>query len=128
MRTFSQHTESVSACAWLPGGPHFLSAGMDKRLLLWDLTGAVVQVWAGPRLHDLAVSHTADRLLAVSSEQTLLLVPIAADDRGLPRLDTEAAGTISESEVRDLAPISRADLAWRRRASFSSRPLITGLI
>ena len=36
VRTFSQHTDTVTACAWLPDGKHFVSAGIDKNVLLWD--------------------------------------------------------------------------------------------
>ena len=30
-----QHTDQVTALAWLPDGSGFLSAGMDKSIVLW---------------------------------------------------------------------------------------------
>ena len=113
LRTYARHGGAVTACAWLPDGRHFVSAGVDKNLFLWDAgSGAVLQSWHGPRCHDLAVSNDASRpsLVAISSERKLHVVPIHFGGVGPqltdgvvppppPKLDTEAEVVLAEAEA-----------------------------
>jgi len=114
LRTYARHGGAVTACAWLPDGRHFVSAGVDKNLFLWDAgSGAVLQSWHGPRCHDLAVSSDASRpsLVAISSERKLHVVPIHFGGVGPqptdgvvpppppPKLDTEAEVVLAEAEA-----------------------------
>ena len=49
----------------MPDGLTFVSAGVDKSVLVWEvLTGGVLQSWQGARVHDLSVNHLGTQLLA----------------------------------------------------------------
>uniref|UniRef100_A0A7S0INT6 CTLH domain-containing protein n=1 Tax=Calcidiscus leptoporus TaxID=127549 RepID=A0A7S0INT6_9EUKA len=89
LRTFAKHTETVTACAWLPDGRHFVSAGVDKNVFLWSVARSeVVQAWRGPRITDLAVSHTGSLLIGVCANKVRLCsLSVRAD--GTPHMDTD---------------------------------------
>lgn len=41
----------------MPGGTHFFSGSLDKKLIMWDAnSGAVHEILEGKRVNDLAVS------------------------------------------------------------------------
>jgi WD40 repeat protein len=61
------HTGVVSALVWLPDDSGFVSAGMDKRIIVWDSTGIQVKPW-GPqtiRIFDMALTPDGTKLVAV---------------------------------------------------------------
>ena len=85
VRTFSKHTDNVTACAWLPDGRHFISAGIDKYLHLWDgTTGQPIQSWHGPRVNDLAVSHSGAHVVAICAEKKIRICELgrSSEDGG----------------------------------------------
>ncbi|KAG8461351.1 hypothetical protein KFE25_010538 [Diacronema lutheri] len=89
-RLYAQHEEAVQACAWLPDGRHFISGGLDKRLLLWALDGSVLQAWHGVRVTDLALARSSGQLIVLTADQRIRLFPILATHDGQPRLSTAA--------------------------------------
>ncbi|CAN0559856.1 unnamed protein product, partial [Ectocarpus sp. 12 AP-2014] len=40
-----EHTEDVTEVAWLRDGRGFVSAGLDRKLVVWSLGGIVLSVW-----------------------------------------------------------------------------------
>ena len=70
-RLYAQHEEAVQACAWLPDGRHFISGGLDKRLLLWALDGSVLQAWHGVRVTDLALARSSGQLIVLTADQRI---------------------------------------------------------
>ncbi|KIY43516.1 WD40 repeat-like protein [Fistulina hepatica ATCC 64428] len=61
------HSDTVTALAWLPHGREFFSAGLDKKIILWDSDGMEKEVWSESeiRIVDLAVTPDQARLIAV---------------------------------------------------------------
>lgn len=106
LHTFSKHTDAVTACAWMPDGHHFISAGVDKKIHVWAWSGEVLQTWDGPRVNDLAVSHTGDRLIAICSERKILICRIELA-QGLPVLHTTEEDFIAEADSITSLSLSR---------------------
>ncbi|CAM9666451.1 unnamed protein product [Chrysoparadoxa australica] len=70
--TISHHTESVTAVAWMPDGRRFVSASMDRTVVLWDLEGIMLAAWKGKRVGDLVVSSCGKRLLLTCAENAVV--------------------------------------------------------
>jgi hypothetical protein len=70
------HLEPVTCCAWVgcEDGLTFVTGSCDRRLLLWSLDGALLDVWAGEMVGDMAVA--GDRLLAATPHNTCILFRI----------------------------------------------------
>lgn len=81
---YSRHSEPVTAVAWVPGKEcHlFISASLDKSILLWDVGGAVLASWCGARIRDLAVRQDGKQIAAACVESVVRLF-------GMPRIDEE---------------------------------------
>eukprot|EP00793_Prasinoderma_coloniale_P004155 PRCOL_00006331-RA len=72
LRTFAHHSDSVTAVAWMPGGTHFFSGSLDKKLIMWDAnSGAVHEILEGKRVNDLAVSADGNTLVSIVSESSI---------------------------------------------------------
>lgn len=67
MRTIETHTETVTAIRWLPDNSGFMSAGLDRRILIWDPEGNQRDSWgmAPIRVTDLDVSPNMAMVVAV---------------------------------------------------------------
>ncbi|KAF9792158.1 WD40 repeat-like protein [Thelephora terrestris] len=67
MRTIETHTETVTAIRWLPDNSGFMSAGLDRRILIWDPEGNQRDSWgmAPIRVTDLDVSPNMTKVVAV---------------------------------------------------------------
>ncbi|KAH9848901.1 WD40 repeat-like protein [Lenzites betulinus] len=67
IRTLEQHTDVVTALAWLPDGSGFISGGLDRKIILWDVDGKPRDTWQRTpiRVTDLMVSPNFTRLVAV---------------------------------------------------------------
>lgn len=85
VRTYRRHAQGAQACAWLVGGRHFVSAGLDKLLLLWDVGGAVLQAFHGIRARDLALCAGGGRLLVLCADQRLRCAPANPQNPSPPR-------------------------------------------
>jgi len=101
LRTFDKHTDAVIACAWLPDGQHFISAGIDKNVFLWGVEAGTepVQIWEGPRVTDLAVSHLAQDgsvLLIAICASKIRLCQLSTGSDGKPRMHTSDEHVIDE--------------------------------
>ncbi|KAI0807887.1 WD40 repeat-like protein [Fomes fomentarius] len=67
IRVLDQHTDVVTALAWLPDGSGFISGGLDKKIILWDADGKLRDTWhrIPIRVTDLMVTPDFTRLVAV---------------------------------------------------------------
>jgi len=70
-RTFSKHTDSVTACAWFPDGKHFVSGGIDKNIFMMDIDGNEVKTWTCARINDLAISHDGKYMIVICQEKKI---------------------------------------------------------
>ncbi|KAI0371689.1 WD40 repeat-like protein [Pilatotrama ljubarskyi] len=86
VRTLEQHTEVVTALAWLPDGSGFISGGLDRRIILWDADGKMRDTWARTpiRVTDLMVTPDFTRLVAVGMYDVPSIPqgPAASQDAG----------------------------------------------
>ncbi|EJF66274.1 WD40 repeat-like protein [Dichomitus squalens LYAD-421 SS1] len=66
-RVLNQHTDVVTALAWLPDGSGFISGGLDRKIILWDADGKMRDKWERTpiRVTDLIVTPDFTRLVAV---------------------------------------------------------------
>ncbi|KAF5381032.1 hypothetical protein D9615_004152 [Tricholomella constricta] len=91
IRSLEQHTETVTALAWLPDGSGFISGGLDRDIMHWDADGNLREKWAatGIRITDLAVTPDFARLVTVGIHQ----LPVNLDTgRDAQSGDAAAAG------------------------------------
>ncbi|OBZ72373.1 Metacaspase-1 [Grifola frondosa] len=67
LRELEAHTEVVTALAWLPDGSGFISGGLDRTIILWDVDGKQRDSWGQTpiRVIDLMVTPDFTRLVAV---------------------------------------------------------------
>ncbi|RDB21395.1 WD repeat-containing protein 26 [Hypsizygus marmoreus] len=67
LRTLDNHTETVTALAWLPDGSGFISGGLDRQIFQWDADGSLRDKWGATaiRVTDLAVTPDFTRLVTV---------------------------------------------------------------
>ncbi|KAG8948860.1 hypothetical protein FRC04_009198 [Tulasnella sp. 424] len=62
------HKQYISAIAALPDGSGYVSGGMDKSIIFWDIKGGLVDEWQSPsmRVLDLAVTPDGTKLVVVA--------------------------------------------------------------
>ncbi|GLB34733.1 putative WD40 repeat-like protein [Lyophyllum shimeji] len=88
IRTLEQHSETVTALAWLPDGSGFISGGLDRNIIHWDADGNLREKWGatGIRVTDLAVTPDFTRLVTVGMHH----LPIGSLSDALPGRDASA--------------------------------------
>jgi len=88
VRVFAKHVESVTSVCWMDD-EHFLSAGFDKVIYLWHVTGTEVHRWVFPsRIQDTGV--TGGRwLLVVNADRNIKVIDLQTrkDVFALPESD-----------------------------------------
>jgi len=88
IRTFSKHTDSVTACVWFPDGKHFASGGNDKRIFMMDIEGNEIHTWTNHRPNDLAVTSDGQFLIVICKDRKITI----------HNIETGEATTIPETE------------------------------
>ncbi|KAL5529369.1 hypothetical protein ACEPAG_5354 [Sanghuangporus baumii] len=70
LRDLDSHEETVSALEWLPDGSGFLSAGLDRKIILWDADGSNKDLWikTSVRVTDLAIAPDLSKMVVVGLE------------------------------------------------------------
>ncbi|KAG1891359.1 WD40-repeat-containing domain protein [Suillus subluteus] len=65
MKTLENHAETVSTLVWLPDGSRFMSGGLDRKIILWDMEGELRESWNDIviRVTDAAVAPDVRRLV-----------------------------------------------------------------
>jgi len=76
IRTFSKHTDVVTACAWFPDGKHFVSGGNDSRVFMMDIDGNEVQTWHVAKVNDLAVTSDSKFIIILQNDKRLMIQSI----------------------------------------------------
>lgn len=73
LRTLNGHEETVTALRWLYDGSGFISAGLDRKMIIWDLEGNQVFAWGETslRITDLSLTPDHSRLVAVGMYRPL---------------------------------------------------------
>jgi len=66
-----EHNDIVTVCRWFPDGQTFISASVDKEVMVWNLSGTVLQQWSMDRMFDLAVTPDGSKLVAICNERKL---------------------------------------------------------
>ncbi|KAL0577932.1 hypothetical protein V5O48_004039 [Marasmius crinis-equi] len=71
LRTLDEHTDTVTALAWLPDGSGFLSAALDRKIIQWDHAGANSSSWGTTaiRVTDLAITPDLTRVVTIGMNQ-----------------------------------------------------------
>eukprot|EP01084_Bolivina_argentea_P158609 276265_1 len=72
----AQHTDAVTAIEWLPGGLRFVSASLDRSIILWDSQGAVLAIWKGLRVRDMVLTGNGKLIVALCGDNTLRILRI----------------------------------------------------
>ncbi|KAG5338183.1 hypothetical protein C0989_008032 [Termitomyces sp. Mn162] len=69
-KTLDIHRETVTALAWLPDGTGFISGGLDRNIVLWDIEGNIRDKWGetGIRITDLAITPDFSCLVTVGMQ------------------------------------------------------------
>ncbi|KAF8211925.1 WD40 repeat-like protein [Mycena galopus ATCC 62051] len=72
IRTLEEHSEPVSALAWLPDDSGFLSAGLDYKIVLWNTDGQRRETWAvlPVRVSHMVITPDFSRLVATGMRAT----------------------------------------------------------
>ncbi|KAL1944438.1 hypothetical protein VTO73DRAFT_2868 [Trametes versicolor] len=106
IRTLEQHTDVVTALAWLPDGSGFISGGLDRKIILWDADGKPRDTWNRTpiRVTDLQVSPDFTRLIAVGMYDAPSIPPgpgVAQDGGGIGGVAAggASAGRVSETRI-----------------------------
>ncbi|GJE96447.1 WD40 repeat domain-containing protein [Phanerochaete sordida] len=87
IRVLDAHFDVVTALAWLPDGSGFISGGLDRKIILWDIDGKQRDTWGRTpiRVTDLAITPDFSKLVAIGMYDAPLSLPptggaIAASD------------------------------------------------
>ncbi|OAX42006.1 WD40 repeat-like protein [Rhizopogon vinicolor AM-OR11-026] len=90
IKTLETHAETVSALVWLPDGSGFMSASLDRKIVLWDMDGELRESWndISIRVTDAAVTPDMTRLVAV----------------GMGYIPPPTSGSLSRGHVRESSP------------------------
>eukprot|EP00002_Diphylleia_rotans_P038189 TRINITY_DN8657_c0_g1_i4.p1 TRINITY_DN8657_c0_g1~~TRINITY_DN8657_c0_g1_i4.p1 ORF type:complete len:415 (+),score=60.81 TRINITY_DN8657_c0_g1_i4:298-1542(+) len=68
----TRHTDTVTACSWLPDSKHVLTAGIDSNIFLSNLKGETLRCWKmRGRILDMCATPDGDWILAVDSSKRL---------------------------------------------------------
>ncbi|EKM55055.1 uncharacterized protein PHACADRAFT_94848 [Phanerochaete carnosa HHB-10118-sp] len=93
IRVLDAHFDVVTALAWLPDGSGFISGGLDRRIILWDIDGKQRDTWGRTpiRVTDLAITPDFSKLVAIGMYDTPLPLPPAGGVA--PTSDGASGGT-----------------------------------
>eukprot|EP01134_Creolimax_fragrantissima_P001283 CFRG1283T1 len=67
----TEHTQSVTSCAWSQKRDFFISAGLDQKICVWNTKGEKMRSWDGVRVNDLAVTNDGAYLVAICHEKKI---------------------------------------------------------
>jgi len=79
LRTFKEHESTVVAAAWFPDGQRFVTAGYDKRTVIWDTDGKILNIVKDLRVHDLVATSDGEYLVSVVSNNVIRIHRMSDD-------------------------------------------------
>lgn len=74
--TFSRNRDTVFAVAWLPDGKRFVSGGLDREVVMWDVDDAYLFSWETERVTDLAVPAGGHQVVALCHEDSIIVLDL----------------------------------------------------
>jgi WD40 repeat protein len=78
-----EHNEIVTVCRWFPDGQTFISASVDKEIIVWNLAGNIIHQWSLDRLYDIAITPDGSKMVAICNDRKLHIYSIHDDFREL---------------------------------------------
>ena len=78
-----EHDEIVTVCRWFPDGQSFISASIDKQIIVWNLAGTVIHQWSLDRLLDIAITPDGSKMVSICNDRKLHIYSIHDDFREL---------------------------------------------
>ncbi|KAJ7744979.1 WD40-repeat-containing domain protein [Mycena maculata] len=116
IRKIDDHSEPVTALAWLPDDSGFLSAGLDFRIVLWNTEGQRREDWATlpVRITQMVVTPDFTRLVAIGMTSPLPVDQRGENDSATPGTNGAAASIAPPKEQHRLLVY---DMASRRNES-----------
>lgn len=79
VRTYRRHTAEVTGIVWLPPSNQFVTASLDRSVLLWHVSGSVLATWGGYRIVDLAIHPSGEQLFCASADTHLIVLEFSSD-------------------------------------------------
>jgi WD repeat-containing protein 26 len=76
-----EHNNIVTVCRWFPDGQTFISASVDKEVIVWSLGGTVIHQWSLDRMFDLAITPDGSKMVAICNERKLHVYSVHDDFR-----------------------------------------------
>ncbi|KAF7778551.1 hypothetical protein Agabi119p4_2896 [Agaricus bisporus var. burnettii] len=86
LETLTEHTETVTALAWLPDGSGFISGALDGKIIHWNADGKLHESWGITpiRVTDLAITPDLTRLVTIGMDRKSILPPQPRPGPGAP--------------------------------------------
>lgn len=78
-----EHNEIVTVCRWFPNGQNFISASVDREVIVWNLSGTVMHQSSLDRMFDLAITPDGSKMVAICNERKLHIFSIHEEFREL---------------------------------------------
>eukprot|EP00930_Biecheleria_cincta_P000112 TRINITY_DN10023_c0_g2_i1.p1 TRINITY_DN10023_c0_g2~~TRINITY_DN10023_c0_g2_i1.p1 ORF type:complete len:695 (+),score=139.03 TRINITY_DN10023_c0_g2_i1:58-2142(+) len=103
VHVLTNHSDAVTAAAWLQHSDKFVSAGFDRCMFLWDcVEGVVLHRWElACRIQDLAMMPDSKRIVVADSDRNLKVFDLLLY-RELPSLpECDAVTSVCASALRD---------------------------
>lgn len=136
LHTFSDHSDIVPSCSWLPSSTHFMTASPDKTTKLWNIDGSRIASWDTQQTLAMAVSPNGIMSVSVPFDNTISFCNLETELRvtrpGMGRMnaltissDSRYALTHLETDaflLWDLQTLSVVRKYYRRPYSLVSRP------
>ncbi|KAF9447666.1 WD40 repeat-like protein [Macrolepiota fuliginosa MF-IS2] len=90
IETLTEHTETVTALAWLPDGSGFISSALDCKIIHWNADGKLHESWGMTpiRVTDLAITSDFTRLVTIGMDRN----PPPLESPSRPGVQTSAGG------------------------------------
>lgn len=67
--------------AWQSDSSSFVTAGVDKRIHLWDMKGALVHSWTTDIILDVHISIDGARMVAITATNKILIYNMRTRER-----------------------------------------------
>jgi WD repeat-containing protein 26 len=78
-----EHNEIVTVCRWFPDGQTFISASVDKEIIVWNLAGTIIHQWSLDRIFDIAITPDGAKMVAICNDRKLHIYNIHEDFRAV---------------------------------------------